>query len=151
MNDLQSHNTEEERGSAYVELWKQHPELLSELFGNFYDTSPRGIFLRRLLFALNIPPRWLKIVGTGLFNSMAKEKWSVFFQQYCFWWAVRRAIGNRQIWQRLTHGVPILMYHAFAGVGENASRYVVPIRSFRAQMWLLKHLGYHVISLEEYL
>jgi peptidoglycan/xylan/chitin deacetylase (PgdA/CDA1 family) len=43
------------------------------------------------------------------------------------------------------------MYHAFGEEGENASRYVLPIQKFKAQMWLLRHLGFQVISLDEYL
>jgi peptidoglycan/xylan/chitin deacetylase (PgdA/CDA1 family) len=145
------YSSEEERGRAYVERWRSNPKLLSELLGNFYDTSSRGIFLRRLLMAMNINPRWLEKIGHWIVSSFANEKWSAFRQQYSFWWAVRRAVGDRAIWQRLTQGVPILMYHAFGRNGETASRYVLPIRKFSVQMWLLKRLNYHVISLEEYL
>lgn len=146
-----SHHSEEERGAAYVELWRRDPKLLPQLLGNFYDTSARGVFLRRLLLAMHIPPRWVEIAGNWIVGKTEKEKWSVFLEQYYFWRGVHAAIGNHELWVRLTYGVPILMYHAFGGRGERATRFVIPIQKFRMQMWLLKFLKYNVISLEEYL
>jgi peptidoglycan/xylan/chitin deacetylase (PgdA/CDA1 family) len=42
------------------------------------------------------------------------------------------------------------MYHAFGTGRERASRYVIPARRFRAQMWWLRKRRYNVLSLEEY-
>jgi peptidoglycan/xylan/chitin deacetylase (PgdA/CDA1 family) len=42
------------------------------------------------------------------------------------------------------------MYHAFGAGRERASRFVIPARRFRAQMWWLWKRGYNVLSLEEY-
>jgi peptidoglycan/xylan/chitin deacetylase (PgdA/CDA1 family) len=62
---------------------------------------------------------------------------------------VRRAVGDRTTWKRLTHGTPILMYHAIGRPGEPASRYVLPVRRFERQMAWLKWAGYRVIGLDE--
>lgn len=145
------YRAEEQRGALFVELWRKNPKLLSQLLGDFYDTSRRGIFLRRFLLALRIPPVWLEIIGKWIVDPIAKDKWSIFLRQYCFWRGVRRAMGAGETWRRLTYGVPILMYHAFGGKGEAATRYVLPIRNFKMQMWLLRLLRYRVISLDEYL
>ena len=145
------YHSEEERGSAYVELWRKNPKLLPELLGNFYDTSPRGVLLRRLLLATHIPPRWMEVAGNWIVSLVGKEKWSVFLLQYGFWFGVYRSIRNHATWTRLTQGVPILMYHAFGGPGEGASRFVLPVRKFKIQMWILRFLKYHVIRLDDYL
>lgn len=52
---------------------------------------------------------------------------------------------------RLASATPILMYHAFAGPGEPASRFIIPLRRFSLQMAWLKGRRYHVLSLNEYL
>jgi peptidoglycan/xylan/chitin deacetylase (PgdA/CDA1 family) len=145
------YRAEEKRGATYVGLWRKDPSLLPRLLGNFYDTSPRGVALRRLFLALHIPPLWLEIAGRWIVDPAAKEKWLIFLRQYCFWRGVQRAIADRETWKRLTYGVPILMYHAFAEKGEAATRYVLPIRDFKLQMRALRLLRYRVISLDEYL
>jgi peptidoglycan/xylan/chitin deacetylase (PgdA/CDA1 family) len=45
--------------------------------------------------------------------------------------------------------VPILMYHAF-GADEPASRFVVPSRSFRRQLVVMRLLGYRPVRLTAY-
>jgi len=140
-----------ERGAAYVSLWCHQPATLSGLLGSFYDTSLRGIVLRRLLLLLRLPPVLLAFPSLLLGKYDRGWEWFKFLQSYCFWYGVRHALPDRRMWRRLTHGTPILMYHAFADVGEVPSRYVLPQRCFAWQMALLKRLGYQVISLEEYL
>ena len=54
---------------------------------------------------------------------------------------------SREGWLRLTHGVPVLMYHAFSEADES-DRYVVAKRAFARQMRLLKALRYRVIAFE---
>ena len=51
---------------------------------------------------------------------------------------------------RLTNRAIVLMYHAVGAPGERASRYIVPVRRLSRQLSLLKRLGYHVISLEDF-
>jgi peptidoglycan/xylan/chitin deacetylase (PgdA/CDA1 family) len=55
---------------------------------------------------------------------------------------------SRREWAALTHGVPVLMYHAFSASGEE-DRYIVSKRSFARQMRLLKALRYRAITFEE--
>ncbi len=140
-----------ERGAAYVSLWRRQPAMLSGLLGSFYDTCLRGIVLRRLLLLLPFPPALLALPSLLLGEKARGWEYFKFLQSYCFWYGVRRALPDRRTWRRLTHGTPILMYHAFAGVGEIPNRYILPQRHFAWQMALLKRLGYQVISLEEYL
>jgi peptidoglycan/xylan/chitin deacetylase (PgdA/CDA1 family) len=139
------------RGSAYVSLWCRQPAMLSKLLGSFYDTGLRGIVLRRLLLLLRLPPVLLALPSLLLGEYARSWEWFKFLQSYCFWYGVRHALPDRRTWRRLTHGTPILMYHAFGGVGDVPNRYVLPQRRFAWQMTLLKRLGYQVISLEEYL
>ncbi len=142
---------EERRGAACVELWRKNPQLLPLLFPNFYDTSPRGILLRRLLVAFSIPIFWMAAPGFWLGKRAWRDKWEEFFQQASFWRGVRTALADRNTWDQLTHGVPILMYHAFCMYGEQPSRYIHSIDRFRLQLKLLKLLGYQIIRLEDYL
>jgi peptidoglycan/xylan/chitin deacetylase (PgdA/CDA1 family) len=140
-----------ERGAAYVSLWCRQPEMLSGLLGSFYDTSLRGILLRRLLLLLRFPLALLALPALILGENSCSWEWFKFLQSYCFWYGVRSALQDQQTWRRLTHGTPILMYHAFGDTEEVPSRYVMSQRRFAWQMALLKRLGYQVISLEEYL
>jgi len=140
-----------QRGAAYINLWQRQPSMLPELFGNFYDTSLRGIMLRRLLLWLNLSPLFLGMLGPLLQEKAWANEWFKFLQSYCFWYGVKQALPDRSIWQRLTYGTPILMYHAFSSKAERASRYILPQHRFTQQMALLKLLGYQTITLEEYL
>jgi peptidoglycan/xylan/chitin deacetylase (PgdA/CDA1 family) len=55
------------------------------------------------------------------------------------------------MWERLTTGVSILMYHALGGDGEPGSRYVLPAREFAWQLRWLRRNGYSILGLAEYL
>src|SRR5262249_48876258 len=57
------------------------------------------------------------------------------------------AMGRDEWWQA-THGVPVLMYHAFTD-SEEPSRYVQARRSFARQMRLLRALRYRPIGFAE--
>jgi peptidoglycan/xylan/chitin deacetylase (PgdA/CDA1 family) len=140
-----------QRGAAYVNLWHRLPAMLPELLGNFYDTSLRGIVLRRFLLWLKLSPIFLAVFGPLFQDKSLGSEWIKFLQSYCFWYGVKLALPDRTTWRGLTYGTPILMYHAFSNAGESASRYILPQRRFVQQMALLKFLGYRTISLEEYL
>jgi peptidoglycan/xylan/chitin deacetylase (PgdA/CDA1 family)/GT2 family glycosyltransferase len=140
-----------QRGASYVNLWHRQPAMLPGLLGNFYDTSLRGILLRRFFLWLTLPPIFLALVGPLLGENAWASEWFKFFERYCFWYGVKRTLPDRSSWQRLIHGTPILMYHAIGSRDEPASRYILPVARFARQMALLKFLGYRVISLEEYL
>ena len=138
-------------GAAWVKLYQRHPPMLSHLFGSFAEGSRREILLQRALLSLNVPPRLLAFIGPALAKRSWSYAWYRFLDNYCYWRGVRQAVPERDTWHRLTHGTPILMYHAFGGSNDSASRYVLPVRRFERQMAWLKKMGYEVISLEELL
>ena len=138
-------------GASAVRLWRRHPEMLGGLFGHFYDTSLRGVILRRFLLWLGILPVWIGPIGPLLRDSALGREWFKFLHNFCYWYGVKRELRERLTWRSLTYGTPILMYHAFCRADERASRYILPQRRFAWQMALLKILGYHTITLEEYL
>jgi peptidoglycan/xylan/chitin deacetylase (PgdA/CDA1 family)/glycosyltransferase involved in cell wall biosynthesis len=144
--------SEDERsGRTMLELIRRHPELLPELVGGFWDTSQRAIALRRLLLTLHISPRLLVRLGPILRSERWDREWFRFVSTYAYWYGVQQAAPDRETWQRLTHGTPILMYHAFGKPGEPSSRFVLPGHRFAQQMAWLKRLRFHVLSLEDYL
>ena len=148
---LQLLSEDERAGRMMFELIRRHPDLLPELLGGFWDTSQRAIILRRILLTLRIPPSVLMLLGPSLRSKHWNQEWFRFASTYAYWYGVRQAVPDRETWQRLTHGTPILMYHAFGKPGEPPSRYVLPEHRFIQQMAWLKRLGYHVLSLEDYL
>jgi len=141
----------EQRGKTYAELVRRHPDMRPQLLGNFIETTLRTLIMRRLLLALNLSPRRLAVMGQIMKQPKQRADWFTFIEDYSFWRGVRQAMPDTDAWQRLTHGTPILMYHAFGKLGESASRYVLPVQRFERQMALLKRLHYRVLSLEDYL
>jgi peptidoglycan/xylan/chitin deacetylase (PgdA/CDA1 family)/GT2 family glycosyltransferase len=142
----------EKAGSASVELYRRHPPMLPHLeLGAFNETSLRALLLRRALLAIGGPLHSPRLVGPLLGRRPWAREWYRFPYSYCYWRGVRRAVPDRDAWRRFTRGTPILMYHAFGLPGEPASSYVLPGRRFSRQMALLKWLGYHALSLEEFL
>jgi peptidoglycan/xylan/chitin deacetylase (PgdA/CDA1 family)/GT2 family glycosyltransferase len=135
------------QGTGQVELAERHPEMTPKLLGWFGAGSRREIAVRRLLLALRIPPLALAPLGRLLPGSGRKEIWFHFVSRLAFWRAVRRALG-RDRWERITRGVPVLMYHAFAET-DVGDRYVVPRRAFARQLRLLRALGYRGVHFEE--
>jgi peptidoglycan/xylan/chitin deacetylase (PgdA/CDA1 family) len=141
----------ERRGQVHAELCRRHPDMLPRLPGNFIETTLQTLFLRRLLLALNVSPRRLRMMGQLAKQNKQRADWFKFIEDYSYWRGVRQATPDNEMWQRLTHGTPILMYHAFGKPGESASRYVLPVQRFERQMAWLKRLRYNVLSLEDYL
>lgn len=142
----------ERAGLVSIELSTRHPAMLPLLqLGAFYDMSRTAILLRRLLLILGVPSHLLAIAGLMLGKrSWARQRYR-FVYSYCYWRGVRRAVPDRDTWQRLTRSPVVLMYHALGRPGEPPSRYVLPRRRFALQMAWLKWRGYHVLSLEEFL
>lgn len=141
----------EASGQASVEIFRRHPSTLPQLLGSFSRIRPRDRFLYRLLLMLNVPARVLAHLGPILPRRSWAYRWYCFLHRYSYWRGVRQALSNRDAWRRLTHGIPILMYHAFGTSTEPASRYVLPARRFARQMTWLHWMGYRVLSMEEYL
>jgi GT2 family glycosyltransferase/peptidoglycan/xylan/chitin deacetylase (PgdA/CDA1 family) len=142
----------EVRGANGLELWRRHPAILTSMrLGGYFELSRPWIGLRLLLLKLHVPPRLLDLCGYLIPRAAARRKWYGFVYNYCFWRGVRRAVPDRETWNRLSRGTPILMYHSVAAKGERAGRYVLPVRRFERQMRLLERRGYKVIALEELL
>jgi peptidoglycan/xylan/chitin deacetylase (PgdA/CDA1 family)/GT2 family glycosyltransferase len=141
----------ERRGHVHAELCRRQPDMLPQLLGNFIETTLRTLFMRRFLLALNISPRWLRVMGRMANRGKQRADWFKFIEDTSYWRGVRRATPDAETWRRLTHGTPILMYHAFGKPGEAPSRYILPVDRFKRQMAWLKRLRYRVLSLEDYL
>ncbi len=141
----------EKAGTAWVKLYQRHPPVLPDLLGTFGDVAGLEMLLRRILLAFRISPCLLALAGPLLARYGLARRWYRFLHGYCYWRGVRRAVSDRETWQRLTHGTPILLYHAFGKKSERPSRYVIPQRRFALQMAWLKRMGYHVLSLEDFL
>jgi GT2 family glycosyltransferase/peptidoglycan/xylan/chitin deacetylase (PgdA/CDA1 family) len=138
----------QKRGAVAIELYRRHPAMLAGPLGSFRGRDPRWNLLRRAMLALDLPPALLVRLGMLLPRRSWQRKWAGLIHSHSRWRGIRRSV-DRSEWRRLTWATPILMYHAFGGKGETASRYVVPIGRFARQMTWLRWMGYRVISLEE--
>jgi len=143
---------EELAGAGSYEIYRRHPATLADLgLGSFRDESLAMLALRRLCLALEVPIGVLGAIGTLLGRLHRSGRWARFVRGYAFWRGVRRAVSDRDLWRRLTAGVPILLYHAVTTPGERPSRFVVAGRRFARQMWLLRLARRRVLRLDEYL
>jgi glycosyltransferase involved in cell wall biosynthesis/peptidoglycan/xylan/chitin deacetylase (PgdA/CDA1 family) len=138
-------------GAAWVTLCQRHPAMLPELLGPLGSSSVREALLREFFWFCRISPQFLSRLGSFLEKTSWGNKWYRFLFIYGYWRGVRQAIPDKDTWERMVKGVPILMYHAFGKPGEPASQFVLPIQKFVKQMAWLKRLDYHVISLDEFL
>jgi peptidoglycan/xylan/chitin deacetylase (PgdA/CDA1 family)/GT2 family glycosyltransferase len=143
----------EQGGAAAVEIARRFPATLPRLLGHFGEARLLETLLCRALLALDTPPPLLAPVGRALagLRSRRRNAWFRFLHRYCYWRGVRRGLRDPVAWQRLARGTSILMYHAIGAPGEPPSRFILPARRFARQMAWLKRMGYHVLSLDEYL
>lgn len=140
----------ERAGVASVEIYRRHPPTLPHLdLGRFGASRLRYVLLKKALLRLNVSPRRLARVIALLSRGGRANSWYGLLFDYCYWRGVRSAVSD-DTWRRLTTGVLVLMYHAFARPGERPSRYVVPARQFARQMSWLRRRGYHVLPLREF-
>jgi glycosyltransferase involved in cell wall biosynthesis/peptidoglycan/xylan/chitin deacetylase (PgdA/CDA1 family) len=136
-------------GGVAPALWRRHPELLGHApLGSFAQGSPAAVILRRALLATRAPI-WPLAIVDPLLRRRPPAVLYRFLQRYCYWRSLRKALGDREAWRRLTRGPVFLMYHAI-GSGERPSRYVLPQPRFRRQLAWLRLRGRPVISLDEY-
>jgi glycosyltransferase involved in cell wall biosynthesis/peptidoglycan/xylan/chitin deacetylase (PgdA/CDA1 family) len=138
-------------GYAWIKLWQRHPGTGATVLGPYSETSLREDVLRRLLYTIGVPPKLLGQFGSVLSRYARDEKWFRFVSKYFYWRGIREAISDKQTWDSVMQGVPILMYHAVGGTGEPASRYIIPVNRFDRQMAWLKQKGCRVLHLEDYL
>lgn len=137
-------------GQVASELWRRHPELLRALFGTFWEPTPRAAARRRALLALRVAPDLLLRFGTLLSDAEGQRAAFHFLERYAYWYGVRRKLSSED-WRRVTSGTAILMYHAFGGQGERASRFVMPLERFAEQLAWLQRNQYNVMGLQDYL
>ena len=138
------------RGRLAVELYRRHPPMIEKMeFGGYGVWSWRLIVLRNLALALRVRPGALARLGFVLPRDKWRRDWFRLAWNHSYWYGVK-AESDHDLWRRSRRGTLILRYHAFGEDDEQASRYVVPRRRFARQMALLKHGGYNVISLSEY-
>ncbi len=136
-------------GHAAWQLYRRHTALLPDLkLGAFNSTSARALILRRLLLALPVRPRMLPAATARLANMRWGQQWHHFLRSYCYWYGVRHAVNDRDIWLRLIRPPVILMYHAVGRQGERPGRYLVPAGRFARQMAWLHRRCYPVLPLE---
>jgi peptidoglycan/xylan/chitin deacetylase (PgdA/CDA1 family) len=136
-----------QQGAAYAELAARTPAARAGLLGWFIDTTSREILLRRALLAVRASPALLAAAGSLVPGAGRRRAWLGFVARLAFWRGARGRM-SREVWTRTTHGVPVLMYHAF-DQGEEADRYVVSARKLRRQLRLLSLLRYRVVPFEE--
>lgn len=141
----------ENAGKVDVLLYNHDAQMLSQALASFSQGGWRKLLLRRLFLLLHIPPRFLELLGRLIRDPVGRQTWFSIIQAYCYWRGVRRIAVKTGHWQQLTSGTPILMYHAIGMPHESANLFVMTARRFAAQMAWLKKLGYHPISLAEFL
>jgi len=137
-------------GASAVAVYRRHPQVLMfSPLGDFSHGWIAAVLLRRLLL-LGRAPVW----PLGLLEPVLAPRFPVrlyrFIELYCYWRSVRRALGDPEVWRRLTRGTVILMYHAVGRPPERASRFVVPARRFRRQLAWLRLRRRPVLGLDEY-
>lgn len=135
------------QGAKQLELLGDYPQMRPLLYGWFLATSRREVALRRALIALRVPPRLLARLGSLLPGRGRKRIWFHLVSRYAYWLGFRGAV-DRELWERTTRGVPVLMYHAF-GERDEGDRFVVPRRALSRQLRLLKLLGYRGVHFED--
>jgi GT2 family glycosyltransferase/peptidoglycan/xylan/chitin deacetylase (PgdA/CDA1 family) len=135
------------QGAGHLDLLEEYPEMLPRLYGWFGATSRREVALRRFVLALRVQPRLLARLGGLLPGRGRRMIWFHFVSRYAFWRGVRGAV-DRERWERLTRGVPVLMYHAF-GAQDEGDRYVISRRALSRQLRLLKLFGYRGVEFVE--
>jgi peptidoglycan/xylan/chitin deacetylase (PgdA/CDA1 family)/GT2 family glycosyltransferase len=135
------------QGAGQVALAERHPEMTAKLYGWFGATSRREVAMRRLLLALRVPAKALAPLGRLFPGEGRKEIWFHFVSRFAFWRAARQGLGPKR-WERMTRGVPVLMYHAFGERGEG-DRYVISRRALSRQLRLLSLLGYRGVEFAE--
>ena len=137
-------------GAAAVSLWRRHPELLDYApLGDFAQGGVKALLARRLALAIRLPVGPLAVLDR-LMPSRGTDGMYRSLQLYCFWRSLRKELDDRDTYRRLTRGPVILMYHAVAGPGEPASRWVITAKSLRRQLGWMRLRRHPVISLGEY-
>jgi peptidoglycan/xylan/chitin deacetylase (PgdA/CDA1 family)/GT2 family glycosyltransferase len=138
-------------GRVAADVVARHPWLLVQTeLGSYAAVGQRQLALRRLLTAGRVRAADLaRLVGWAGAGRRGRAAASLLIHQ-AFWSGVRDS-SSPEGFGRLTDGVAVLMYHAFALPGEPASRYVCRPDRFRAQLTGLLRAGRTPLALGDYL
>jgi peptidoglycan/xylan/chitin deacetylase (PgdA/CDA1 family) len=90
----------------------------------------------------------LPAAASHVANMPWGREWHRFLYSYFYWYGVRQAVNDRDVWLRLIRPPVILMYHAVGEHGEQPGRYLIPARRFARQMAWLRRRRYPVLPLE---
>lgn len=136
------------RGAADAQAFLERPDALhGTQLADFGLGGAEEAAFRRLLHALRVPPGLLRAVCRLLGENRARRAREVA-DRYAYWHGARRRLGP-ETWRELTRGTAILMYHAFGGQDEPASRFVIPARHFERHLRRLARRRRPVLDLEE--
>lgn len=107
--------------------------------GAFHDGTPRERAFRRMSLALPASARRAVARGLGVAAADTARRIS--------YWDGARGVLGRRVLRDTVRGVPILMYHAFAGRRGDANRFVVPRARLARQLRVLRLMGLRPIDL----
>jgi len=137
-----------QRGAADALAFLERPDALrGMMLGDFGEGGAGEAAVRRVLHALRVPPGLLR-VSCSLVGETRAGRARELSERYAYWHGARSRL-RPETWRQLTRGTAILMYHAFGGKDEPASRFVVPARQFERHLRRLSRSGRPVIRLEE--
>jgi peptidoglycan/xylan/chitin deacetylase (PgdA/CDA1 family) len=117
--------------------------------GRFAEMSWRARTVLKFFLRARLPLS-LVLMAASAGGAAARTRRYDFVVRYAYWRGIHRSV-DRETWRRLTSGVRILVYHAFATDGEEASRFVVTSKRFARQLAWLRTRRYHVCGLDDVL
>ncbi|HEY0072046.1 MAG TPA: polysaccharide deacetylase family protein [Chloroflexia bacterium] len=138
------------RREARLYLGKQVPARDLRL-SRYSQGRLRTRLLRAVLLAGRVPPRLLSLLGTPLQAVMPAGAWAETVEDHAYWFGARLELQRRGVWHHVKGGgVPILLYHRIVPRRDPADpKYSLSLGLFKAQMRLLRLLGYRTLSLRE--
>ena len=148
MSAPEQHPTAAERGAADAQAFLERPDALQGMeLADFGLGGAGEAAFRRVLHALRVPPSLLR-ASVRIFGEGRARRVHEVAERYAYWHGARGRLGA-DAWAQLTRGTAILMYHAFGGRDEPASRFVVPAERFERHLRTLARRGRPVLRLEE--
>jgi glycosyltransferase involved in cell wall biosynthesis len=136
-------------GMVDFHLYMRNPRYLTNGLASFPDGSWRKILLRRLLLSIPIPLKFLYFFGKYMIDLDRKYAMFSFLQNISYWRGVKKAASGSDMWNRITSGTPVLMYHAVGSSKEKAGAYIIKDKKFKMHINWIKRLGYKVISIDQ--
>lgn len=140
------------QGRREARLYLAKPAAARDLrLSRYSQGTLRARLLRAALLAGRIPPRLLWLLGRPLLYLLPESAWLETVADYAYWFGARQELERAGVWHEVRGGgVPILLYHRIVPRHDPADpKYALSWDRFRAQMRLLRLLGYRTISLRE--